>query len=435
MAASRRYAVVGTGIRGLMFARMLIDPQTRRRGGDLVGLVDVNRKRVRGFCECLGESVPGFGSLAELCGSTDVDGVIIASPDDTHASLIAEAFDLGLEVVAEKPMATTREGVAQILEAERRAGRRLRVGFNMRFMPVAQKLKALLLEGVIGEVVSGSMDWMVDRTHGMDYFRRWHSQMSRSGGLLVHKASHHFDLLNWFVDDRPAAVSAMGSLQSFGPRGPYRGERCSTCPHTGVCEGAMPSTLLAAASGQDDAEGSQLRKLYYDAEHEDGYIRDRCVFRPDIDIYDNMSVLIRYAAGAQIAYSLNAANPYEGFVLSLVGREGRIEAHVVFHETRPAGMPDVQSVRVVLGRARGGARLRIEDMPIETEVHDGADGPMMRRLLLGEEMGDALGQEAGSAEGARSALIGICANESIAAKREVAVPDVAAPAAAVGVGR
>ena len=421
---AKRYAIVGTGIRGLMFAQMLAAPETRRAGGELVGLVDPNQKRLAGFCACLGESVPGFGSLTELCRELAVDGVVIASRDDTHAALIEEACGVGLEVVVEKPMATTCDGVWRVRRAARRGGRPLRVGFNLRFMPVAQKIKSLLVEGVIGEVVSGSVDWMVDRTHGMDYFRRWHAEMAHSGGLLVHKASHHFDLLNWFLDDRPVTVAAMGGLRNYGPNGAYRGERCSSCAHTHVCDGAMPTTLLAAASGQDDAEGTQLRRLYYDAEGEDGYIRDRCVYRADIDIYDTMSVLIRYAGGAQINYSLNAANPYEGFVLSLIGREGRLEAHVVFHETRPDGMPPVQQVRVITGRSRGEARLRVEDMPVAEEVHDGADGPMMRRLLLGESMGEALGQEAGAVAGAFSALIGISANESIATGRFVSVPDV-----------
>ncbi len=423
-ASSRRYAIVGTGVRGLVFAKMLVAPEVSERGAQLVGLVDPNRKRLEGFQACLGQAVPGYATLRELCAEIEVDGVVITSRDDTHPDLVEQACELGLDIVVEKPMATTREGVLRILEAERRSQWPIRVGFNLRFTPVAQKIKSLLLDGVIGEVVSGTMDWMVDRTHGMDYFRRWHACMKYSGGLLVHKASHHFDLLNWFVNDRPSEVVAMGSLQSYGPNGTYRGERCSTCDHVNACEGAMPHTLLATASGQDDEEGSNLRKLYYEAEAEDGYIRDRCVFRPDIDIYDTMSVLIGYARGAQINYSLNVANPYEGFVLNLVGREGRLEAHVVFGQTRPEGMAPVQQIRIISGRRRGEVVLRIEDQPVATEVHDGADGPMMRHLLLGEKMDMALGQQAGALEGAFSALIGIGANESIKTNALVSIPDV-----------
>ena len=57
---------------------------------------------------------------------------------------------------------------------------------------------------------------MLDTKHGADYFRRWHRDKAHSGGLLVHKASHHFDLVNWWIQSAPTRVFASGGLRFYG---------------------------------------------------------------------------------------------------------------------------------------------------------------------------------------------------------------------------
>jgi predicted dehydrogenase len=75
--------------------------------------------------------------------------------------------------------------------------------------------------------------------HGAKYFRRWHAQTENSGGLLVHKATHHFDLVNWLLSDEPESVAGFASLRVYGKNGSYRGERCSTCAHAEKCRFVM----------------------------------------------------------------------------------------------------------------------------------------------------------------------------------------------------
>ena len=117
-------------------------------------------------------------------------------------------------------MTTTPEKIARILEAERRTGRRVDVSFNYRFAPTAARIKELLLAGEIGEVLSVDFHWYLDTRHGADYFRRWHAYRDRSGSLFVHKATHHFDLLNWYLDSDPEAVSAFADAQGLRPQRP-----------------------------------------------------------------------------------------------------------------------------------------------------------------------------------------------------------------------
>ena len=94
----------------------------------------------------------------------------------------------------------------------------------------------MLREGIIGEILNIDLEWILDTVHGADYFRRWHRYMKNSGGLLVHKATHHFDLINWWMEDEPVKVSAFGNRRFYGLTRIKRGERCLTCQYKGDCE-------------------------------------------------------------------------------------------------------------------------------------------------------------------------------------------------------
>ena len=86
-----------------------------------------------------------------------------------------KALEAGIDVVTEKPMATTAEDCRRILDAEARTGRRVDVAFNYRFAPTSRKIRELLASGRIGEVTSVDFHWYLDTVHGADYFRRWHA--------------------------------------------------------------------------------------------------------------------------------------------------------------------------------------------------------------------------------------------------------------------
>src|SRR5690606_29581233 len=147
------------------------------------------------------------------------------------------------------------------------------------------------------------------------YFRRWHGLADKGGTLWVHKATHHFDLLNWWLDSDPEEVFAYGALEHYGSNGPFRGEKCRTCPHKTACDYYW-----------DITKSARDVKLYVENEKYDGYIRDNCVYRHEIDIYDKMSAQIKYANKAVVNYSLTTYSPYEGWKIAFKGRKGRIEA-------------------------------------------------------------------------------------------------------------
>ena len=133
----------------------------------------------------------------------------------------------------------------------------------------------------------------------------------------MHKASHHFDLLNWWIDSDPESVYALGSLDHYGKNGTFRAENCRTCPHTSKCKFYY-----------DITRNQNYMDLYVANEKYDGYLRDGCVFKNDVNIFDKMAATIRYKNGVQVAYSLTTYSPYEGYRIAFNGTKGRLEAWI-----------------------------------------------------------------------------------------------------------
>ena len=105
---------------------------------------------------------------------------------------------------------STGRRAAAIEDAIDRTGREVVITFNYRYSPRNSALRQVIQDGTIGEVTSIDFSWVLDTKHGADYFRRWHREKKNSGGLLIHKASHHFDLVNWWIRIEPAARLRVG---------------------------------------------------------------------------------------------------------------------------------------------------------------------------------------------------------------------------------
>ena len=385
----KQYVLVGTGNRGYqMYATALTGPFAH--AGQLVGVYDTNAGRaqlVAAKCNC--PSVESFDALLAL----RPDCVIVTSVDATHHIYILQALRAGCDVISEKPMTTTAEACREILAAERATGHRVRVGFNLRYAPFALAVKQALQQGVVGEIYSIHFEWLLDTSHGADYFRRWHRYMCNSAGLLIHKASHHFDLANWYMDSAPARVYASGKLRFYGNQQQAQ-ERCLTCPPERRCPYYWDITSDAFC-----------KEFYLEQEQWDGYYRDRCVFAPDIDIYDTVSATVTYANGSSLAYSLTAHSPYEGWRMQINGALGRLEAQEI------SSGPEAGTPFYTLFDRKGQAT-RVE-VPHGTGGHGGADDQIRQDLFVGGG-DDPWHQRADSLAGAYALLIGVAANQSIA---------------------
>jgi predicted dehydrogenase len=425
MATKKRYALVGTGGRSSFFYTAIATDY--RATSCIVAFCDTNQTRMNyanSRLQALGhDPVPTFlaADFDKMISTTKPDEVIVTTIDRTHHIYIVRALELGCNVVTEKPMTIDAARCQDIFSAVERTGRSVRVTFNYRYAPHNTKVYELLRSGAIGTVTSVHFEWLLNTSHGADYFRRWHRDKRNSGGLLVHKATHHFDLVNFWLQTRPLSVYAQGDLRFYGRENAER---------RGV------TGFYSRAHGSEVAKGDPfalhletiptLKALYLDAEHEDGYYRDQSVFGDGITIEDTMNVLVKYRNGAVMTYSLTAYAPWEGFRVNFNGTGGRLEMEVVENSYVNSGGD--QSLEGSIERRSILLRPLFEpprEIPIDESkgAHGGGDNVLLQDLF-GEPVTDEYMRAASHVDGAASILTGIAANKSIATGQVVFVDDV-----------
>jgi predicted dehydrogenase len=366
---------------------------------ELVALCDTSRTRMQFHNDRLAhkhrlEPRPTYHAddFDAMVAETRPNVVIVCTVDAFHDRYIVRAMELGCDVITEKPMTTTVEKAHRIFDAIAVTGRELRVAFNYRYSPAYTALREVVASGAIGTPTLVDFAWMLDTSHGADYFRRWHREKAMSGGLLVHKATHHFDLVNWWIGSWAETVFAMGGLRFYGQGEPD------------------PRLQLDLTSHR------ALRGLYLDAEAETGYDRNQDVMGEGITIEDTMAVTARYRSGALLSYSLVAYSPWEGLRVAITGDRGRVE----LDEEHAPGLRQRLTHFPMFGT---GERV---DIPDAEGDHGGGDVRMLEQLFAPDPPPDAHGWAASHLDGAASILVGLSANRSMETRAPVRCDDLLA---------
>ena len=421
----KKYVQVGTGSRARMYYEAICT--TYKDTCDLVGFCDLSQTRMdytnRVIQEEYGHApVPTYlyTEFDRMIDETKPDAVIVTSIDRTHHQYIIRAMEKGCDVITEKPMTIDEKKAQEIIDVQKRTGKHIRVTFNYRYAPTNTKVRELIMDGTIGEVYSVHFEWLLNTKHGADYYRRWHRNKANSGGLLVHKSTHHFDLVNFWLGTKPETVFAFGKLNFYGKQ---NAERRGVKDFYYRCYGSEQAKNDPFAI---DLEGNELfRELYLKAEKDSGYIRDRSVFGDDISIEDTMSVLVRYQNGAQLSYSLNSYMPWEGYIVSFNGSKGRIEYQVREQayingggERAEEGAQKLTSIMVY--------PMFANPYPVEVKKgvgsHGGGDTVLLNDIF-GTPEEDKFHRAASHIDGAMSILTGVAANKSIASGLPVSIGD------------
>jgi predicted dehydrogenase len=424
----RKFVNVGVGSR----SRLYLTAITRdfAANNELVGVCDVNQGRLDTAVRFVTPNLAKTGvkppkkylaaDFDKMIKETKPDCVIVTCPDGFHDEYIVRALDAGCDCITEKPLTINAEKAQRIVDACKRNNRHVRVLFNYRYSPPRTQVKDILMSGAIGDVMSVDFHWMLNTLHGADYFRRWHSHKETSGGLMIHKATHHFDLVNWWLGSEPEIVQAYGKREFYTPAMAKRmglesyHERCLTCPEKTKCTFYL-----------DIGADANFKELYLDNEKYDGYFRDRCVWRPDINIEDTMNVIVKYKTGATMAYSLNAFNAWEGYTIAFNGTKGRLEHRIVEGGATSAGATNYQGEEsdAVLTRV---IPLRGKPQVIEPWTgaggHGGGDTVMLTEVFGAAEP-DKYKRAADERSGLYSCLIGASANKSFISGNAVKIAE------------
>ncbi len=402
-AARKRIAIVGTGVRALgMWSKDVV-----LHYGDkveYVGLCDINPGRLAYFKKAVEFTCPTFTDFEKMMKETKPDVLIVTTVDATHDEFIVRGMELGADIITEKPMTTDEKKCEAILQAEKKTGKRVIVTFNYRYSPHRARMYELLRSGEIGDLTSVDFHWYLDVRHGADYFRRWHRLKEKGGTLWVHKATHHFDLLNWWIESDPTEVYASGALEFYGKNNSFRHTHCRPCPHKDKCDFYWDMTRRP-----------NLMALYADHEEHDGYLRDGCVWREDVNIYDKMAATIKYANGVHVSYSLTAYSPYEGYRIAFNGTKGRIDAWI--QESNPVEEKNYDEIMVT---KNFGTR---EFIRVPHGAGHGGGDKLLKDKIFGGVTEDPLHQSANVRDGALSILIGIAARTSCETGKLVKIGD------------
>ena len=416
--AKRRYVVCGVSGRAI---GMWIKPmyETFSKQAEFVGMLDIDPIRFDVCKRQIPESadVPCYkvDEFDKMIEETRPDAVFVVCRDSFHAEYIIKALEKDLDVITEKPMTINWEQAVKVREAEKKSKGKVTCTFNYRYAPTHRKLREMVLEGKIGRVTHVDLNWYIDIKHGSSYFHRWNRMRENSGSLSIHKSSHHFDLVNWWVDGVPEYVHAFGALNHYGPNGIFNpskkdGRHCNECEEKMQCPyKARWSTRNSSIFAKDDHinafEGP--KKLFTT------YRPDMCMFDSEINIHDTFIANIKYRNGVLLNYSANFSTPYEGYHLAFNGTHGRIETMefggaggAALPNPNPAGVQVIDYFPIFQGRERINVVKR-------EGGHGGGDSAIHEDIFLGEDPARKFDILAKSVDGLRAISIGDAVYESI----------------------
>lgn len=155
--------------------------------------------------ELVGDHLHAFADWQNVLAVDGLDAVIVALTNDQHHDAAVQAFEAGLHVLAEKPLGLSIAECDNVIASAKSARKVLQIGHEMRHQALYQKMK-LMIDG--GDVGDPRVMWC--REYRGPMRPGWRSSEAVTGGLLLEKNCHHFDLFNWMMNAKPVRVFAMG---------------------------------------------------------------------------------------------------------------------------------------------------------------------------------------------------------------------------------
>lgn len=294
------------------------------------------------------------------------NAVIIATPDPLHSGPCLRALDQGYDVLLEKPIAPTEAECRAILAKAQATGRLVGVCHVLRYTPYFREVKALLDQGLIGELVSIQHLEPIEHVHMSHSYVRGHWRNStRTTPIILAKSCHDTDIIRWLVGDHADNVHCFGNLKWFTNANAPAGstERCTDgcaveheCPYSALQIYLRDRKRLYVFDLPEDS--TQWDALILQSLKTTDY--GRCVYRMDNDQPDHLTVNMLFRNGVTAAFSMEAFVSYEGRRTRIMGSLGDLTG-------------DMESF--TLTTFKDGSR---RSWTLKTDAHGGGDHPMVR---------------------------------------------------------
>ncbi len=329
--------VIGAGGRGRTYAYPMRDMPEKFK---IVGVAEPHDSRRIEFQKDMNlpdEAV--FRTWEEMLSLPKMaDIAIITTQDNMHYGPAMKAIELGYDLLLEKPVAQTEKECAEIANAAREKGVKVLVCHVLRYTPFFKKVKELIQEGNIGEIMSilhveGVGD--IHQTHS--YIRgNWHDS-KKSSPMLLAKSCHDIDILQWLIDKPCKKVSSFGDLTYFTEKNAPEGApvRCAEggCPIGDTC----PYNCLNRYYHDKNNEWFRIACTGGIAKHYPPTDEDvmealmttdygLCVFHANNDVVDHQVVNMQFEGGATVSFSMNCFNK-GGRYIRIFGTKGELFAY------------------------------------------------------------------------------------------------------------
>lgn len=398
LTSTLRIGIIGTGGRGVgCFGKLLVP----HKDVQLI-LADSNPQRVTEAARELGETVQAYTSIEAMLSEAQLDGVIITSPDYLHADHVIEALESGVRhVIVDKPLATTTDGCKRVIDAMYATGGKVAIGFNLRHIPIIERIKNIIDNGDIGDLMLMENREFYDG--GRTYMARWNRRYAWSGGLWIHKGSHDFDIFNWWnPGGDPVRVFASGGLNALREDklpfaledGKTVGPNCSNCDYYEQCPDRSDM-------GQSELFNAQTAAT-------DGYIKDLCIFLSDKDVHDNGIALVEYDNNVRMSHLECFVCGFNDRMYTVVGDKGTL-------------MASLENPTHIEFRPRWGETRLIDVPPAVDGSHGGAD-PLLVENFLASLKGD-VSPSSTVRDGIKAVAVGQAAEISWREKRSVEISE------------
>jgi predicted dehydrogenase len=354
-----KFGIIGAGGRGINCFGTLLE---QNPDVEVAALCDPNQVRMKIVSKQFSKKPKLYPEIEDMIDNEDLDAVVITSPDYCHADNAVAVLKKGMNVLIDKPLATTVKGCKEIIKAAEDSGKTVMIGFNLRHDPTLKRLKKLIDDGVLGKVFLVENREFYDG--GKTYMSRWNRKYELSGGLWVHKGSHDFDVCQWLLGfPTPVKVSACAGVNILNEEnlpfeteeGKPAGPTCSACAYKDICP-----DYHYRETGLPEEWGEEATKV-------DNYHKDLCMYLSDKNTHDNGFSIVEYDNGSRASHMECFITPFSDRMYTVVGDKG--VAEVSLHQ------------KTIVVRPRWSGEIDTYKIPEISGGHGGADPGLVSSFI------------------------------------------------------
>jgi len=287
---------IGCGGMGLIIIQELLKVDKRL---NLYGIFDPDERSVKKTLEAITPKPKVYDSYQSLVAEPEIDWVMIASWNCYHKEQTIAAFDAGKNVFCQKPLATNIDDCKEMFDAWKKSKKLFNIGFTLRYSPHYRKIKQLLDEGGVGDIISMEFNETLDFNHGGYIHGDWRRLRKFAGTHLLEKCCHDIDLVNWMVKSRAQRVASFGGNDFFIPENQKHIKRIGK-----------------------NSNGKDAYQLW-------GGLIAKNPFTSDKDIVDNQVAIIEFQNNVRATFHTNCNAAIPERRMYILGTEGAIRADVL----------------------------------------------------------------------------------------------------------